>query len=239
MRLKILSYNIHGGVGRGGKADAEAVVKVIRMADADVVALQEVEDEDEGDRSFLMALNTLGYASVLHGPTMRKKNAHYGNVLMTRHPVLEEDRIDLSYRKREPRGAIRARISVEGKGVEILTTHLGLGIRERRTQLGTLAEALPGWLGGPEDGIRIGVGDFNEWIPGGRTRRLLHRLFGHSPRVATFPAGFPLIALDRIYVRPRAALVEIKTFREPPADRASDHLPLLAIVEIGDGWSRP
>jgi len=234
MKLRILSYNIHGCVGWGGKEDAGAVLEVIRKSDADIVALQEVHDEDDVDRSFLKALGTLGYASVLHGSTMRKQEGHYGNVLMTRQPVLEEDKIDLSYKGREPRGAIRARIGIEGMTVEILTTHLGLGIRERRTQLEILAEALPDWLKESEDVVRIGLGDFNEWIPGGRTRRLLHRLFGHSPRVATFPAVFPLIALDRIYVRPHEALVGIKAFREEPADRASDHLPLLAEVSLPD-----
>jgi len=235
MRLKILSYNIHGCVGRGGKEDAEPVLEVIRKAGADVVALQEVHDEDDVDRSFLNALGGLGYASVLHGPTMRKGEGRYGNVLMTRQPVIEEERIDLSYRSREPRGAIRARIGIAGMGVEILTTHLGLGIRERRKQLEILAEALPDWRTESEDVVRIGLGDFNEWMPGGKTRRLLHRLFGHSPRVATFPVLFPFIALDRIYVRPSLALADIRAFRETPADRASDHLPLLAEVRLPEG----
>lgn len=235
MILKILSYNIHGCIGRGGKADPDAVLDVIRNADADVVALQEVHDEDDVDRSFLNALGRLGYDAVLHGPTMRKEGGHYGNVLMTRHPVLEEERIDLSYGKREPRGAIRARIMLAGTGVEILATHLGLGLRERRAQMGILAGKLTDWGKESEDVVRIGMGDFNEWIPGGRTRRLLHRLFGHSPRVATFPAVFPLLALDRIFVRPRTALAEVRAYREAPADRASDHLPLLAEVSLPCG----
>jgi len=232
MTLKILSYNIHGCVGRGGKEDAEPILQVIRNAKADVVALQEVQDEDDVDRSFLNSLGGLGYASVLHGPTMRKAGGHYGNVLMTRHPVIEEEKIDLSYKQREPRGAIRARIEVGGMRVEILATHLGLGIRERRTQLEILAKVLPDWGGEAEDVVRIGLGDFNEWIPGGRTLRLLHGLFGYSPKVATFPAGFPIIPLDRIFVRPRAALVEVRAYRDLPADRASDHLPLLAEVSL-------
>lgn len=232
MLFRVMSYNIHGCIGRGGKKDTEAVLQVIRDADADVVALQEVQDDDDADKGFLKSLTTLGFAHVLHGPTLKKDGGHYGNVLMTRHPVLEEDRIDLSYRSREPRGAIRARIDVSGTGVEILTTHLGLGIRERRTQLETLADKLPEWREESEDALRIGLGDFNEWIPGGRTRRLLHHLFGHSPRVATFPALSPFIALDRIYVRPRSALAGIRAVRNAPADRASDHLPLLAEIRL-------
>lgn len=232
MRVRILSYNIHGCIGRGGREDAEAVLEVIRRADADIVALQEVQDNDDADRSFLNALDRLGYASVLHGPTMKKPSGHYGNVLMSRHPVISEERLDLSYPGREPRGAIRARLSVDGAGVEVLATHLGLGMRERRVQLQMLAEVLPDWETESADVVRIGMGDFNEWMPGARTRRLLRRLFGHSPRVATFPAVFPLIALDRIHVRPRSALVLIGAFRGAGANRASDHLPLLAELRL-------
>lgn len=235
MRLRILSYNIHGCIGRGRKEDAEAVLEVIRRADADIVALQEVQDDDDAARSFLNALDRLGYAAVIHGPTMRKPGGHYGNVLMTRHPVVSEQRLDISYPGKEPRGAIRARVSIGGMGVEILATHLGLGIRERRAQLRMLADALPDWETEAADVVRIGMGDFNEWMPGARSRRLLGRLFGHSPKVATFPAAFPLIALDRIHVRPRAALAFIGAFRGAGASSASDHLPLLAEVRLPAG----
>lgn len=234
MNLKVLSYNIHGCIGRSGKEDEEAVLEVIRNADADVVALQEVQDEDAADLSFLRSLHGLGYAAVLHGPTMRKEKGHYGNVLMSRFPVIEEDRIDLSYKEREPRGAIVATIEVVGVKVEIVTTHLGLGIRERRRQLEILSKALPDWRDEPADTVRIGMGDFNEWIPGGRTRRLLHELFGYAPKVATFPSVFPLIALDRIFVRPRTSLRDLKVMKGAGTDDASDHLPLVAEVVIGD-----
>lgn len=230
--LKVMSYNIHGCIGRGGRESAREVLEVIRNSGADVVALQEVQDEDDAERSFLKALEGLGYETVLHGPTFRKEKGDYGNILMTRHPVMEEQRIDISYKNREPRGAIRARIEVEGVSVEILATHLGLGFRERRTQLGLLAEALPEWRKDSKDAVRIGLGDFNEWMPGGRARRLLHHLLGHSPKVATFPAVFPLIALDRIFIRPKGALSSIWAVSDAPAGTASDHLPLMAEVEV-------
>lgn len=99
-------------------------------------------------------------------------------------------------------------------------------------QLGLLAEALPEWGADVGSAVRIGLGDFNEWVPGGRTRRLLHSLFGHSPKVATFPAAFPLIALDRMFIRPRTALASIRAVREGAAGVASDHLPLLAEVRV-------
>ena len=45
-----------------------------------------------------------------------------------------------------------------------------------------------------------------------------------------FPSRLPLLALDRVWVRPRPALLALKAHRSPLAAKASDHLPVKAIV---------
>jgi endonuclease/exonuclease/phosphatase family metal-dependent hydrolase len=60
----------------------------------------------------------------------------------------------------------------------------------------------------------------------------MHALFGRSPAERSFPARWPLVALDRVWVRPRHALLAIKAHRTPLARLASDHLPVKAIVSI-------
>jgi hypothetical protein len=42
------------------------------------------------------------------------------------------------------------------------------------------------------------------------------------------------VALDRVWVRPRHALLALKAHRTPLAALASDHLPVKAIVAIHD-----
>ena len=56
------------------------------------------------------------------------------------------------------------------------------------------------------------------------------RVAGETPVVRSFPSRLPLLALDRIWVRPRVALKLIKTHRDPLARLASDHLPVYAEV---------
>ena len=225
--MRLLSYNIHGCVGRGGRADPAAILRVIRAADADVVALQEVHDEGATDRSFLRALETqLDYPVVLYGPTMRKSEADYGNVLMSRWRPRTIQRLDLSQPGREPRGAIRILLEHASHHWEITATHLGLSSSERRQQIERLAQPSPS----SGASIRILMGDLNEWFPGSRNHRLLNAQFGDAAPLPTFPAPWPFLELDRIHVHPRETHVTRQSFVAAGARDASDHLPLLADI---------
>jgi endonuclease/exonuclease/phosphatase family metal-dependent hydrolase len=74
------------------------------------------------------------------------------------------------------------------------------------------------------------LGDINEWLPLSRPLRWLNALLGHSPRERTFPSRWPLFALDRVWVRPRHALLAFGAHHSPLAVQASDHLPVKAII---------
>ncbi len=228
--MRLLSYNIHGCVGRRGIVDPGAILDVIREADADVVALQEVHCEDALDRGFLRALEReLDYPTVLLGPTMRKADADYGNVLLSRKPPLEEERIDLTFPHREPRGAIRATFGWDGRTLEITATHLGLLPSERRAQLRRLIEAPRN----ETSAIQVLMGDLNEWFPFGRAGRTLRNRFGRVKTVPTFPSRFPMFALDRVHARPNDRVrVNKRTLDSVLARTASDHLPLVAELEF-------
>jgi endonuclease/exonuclease/phosphatase family metal-dependent hydrolase len=62
-------------------------------------------------------------------------------------------------------------------------------------------------------------------------RELDHR-FGHAPTLRTFPARRPVLALDRIWVHPRAALASMWVHRSVHARVASDHLPICADLAL-------
>jgi endonuclease/exonuclease/phosphatase family metal-dependent hydrolase len=54
-------------------------------------------------------------------------HGHYGNALLTRHPILGHRRLDLSDAGHEPRGALDATIACGGGvSLRVLATHLGL-----------------------------------------------------------------------------------------------------------------
>ena len=72
------------------------------------------------------------------------------------------------------------------------------------------------------------AGDVNEWFLWGRPLRWLHDHFSATPAPRTFPAGRPLFALDRIWVRPRSYLQDVRAHASELSSRASDHLPIVA-----------
>jgi endonuclease/exonuclease/phosphatase family metal-dependent hydrolase len=225
--LRLATYNVHSGVGRDGRRDPARVAEVIRELDADIVALQEVESH-HGDLEVLELLGERTGMRALAGPTMLRPVGDYGNALLTRLPVLELHRLDLSVPGREPRGALDAMLESrghrQGHPLRVIATHLGLRPAERRQQIQALLSALDPGIPGPT----VLMGDLNEWFMWGRPLRRLHAHFGATPAPRTFPAHRPLFALDRIWVKPLHCLQRIAVHDSPLAREASDHLPLVA-----------
>lgn len=229
--LRVASYNIHGGVGRDGHFVPKRIVDVLREIDADIVALQEVESRTTG---FDM-LEFLGAALALQpipGPTLLTADGDYGNGVLTRLPVLTTRGIDLSIPRREARGAIDAELSAArddtAPALRVIATHLGLNPTERRIQVQQLLSVFEHDRTLPT----VFMGDVNEWFLIGRPLRWLHRHFARTPSPATFPAIFPLFALDRIWVRPRNLLYSLHVHRTALARQASDHLPVVATLRF-------
>jgi endonuclease/exonuclease/phosphatase family metal-dependent hydrolase len=76
------------------------------------------------------------------------------------------------------------------------------------------------------------MGDINEWFLWGRPLRWLHAHFQSKPNYATFPARWPLFALDHIWISPRSRLRTLQVHSSRLARIASDHLPLKAVIKI-------
>jgi len=229
--LHVASWNVHGCVGSDGRADGARVAAVIEALDADVVALQEVlSDEVAGgpldQAGQLAALTGLTPA---YGPTLLRAGAAFGNLVLTRLPLAGVVRHDLSVARREPRGALDVVLAPpERPRVRLVATHLGLAAGERRAQAARLLASLDA----PPQAPLIVAGDFNEWRPWAPARRWLRRRLGRAPAPATFPARWPVVALDRIYATAGATLLELRVVASAAARAASDHLPLVARVEI-------
>lgn len=221
MRLRLATYNVHGC------ADPARTAEVLRALDADVIALQELRWRPWDALHVLDDLaGRLGYTP-LAGPTLLRPDGHYGNALLTRLPVVETRLEDLSVPGREPRGALGALLRAGRGTLTVIATHLGLAPWERRKQMQRLlalvrASHKPAVL----------LGDLNEWFLWGRPLRWLRRHFGRTPAPATFPARWPVFALDRIWVEPARLLERIEVHRAAPAKEASDHLPVRATLAL-------
>ena len=213
-----------------GRFDADRLVKVLREVDADIIALQEVEHHavEDGDLLDYLAAET-GTAAIA-GATLLRETRHYGNALLTRLPILNIHRIDLTMHRREPRGALDVLLDWQGRKLRVAATHLGLRPWERREQTRRLLSMFET----SREDFAVLMGDLNEWLLWGRPLRWLRKHFAATPDLRTFPARFPLFALDQIWVKPRRALVQLETHRSPAAREASDHLPLTAMLAAGE-----
>jgi endonuclease/exonuclease/phosphatase family metal-dependent hydrolase len=228
-RIVVATYNVHRCIGTDGKHEPARVASVLSEVGADVIGLQEISARSGGpsdvDQLTALAEATGMYATP--GPTLFLKRGHCGNALLSRWPIRAVRQIDLTISRREPRGAIDAQLDV-GSGLRVIVTHLGLRPGERSHQVSRLLEALEvGESGAPT----VILADANEWRPLARLRRQL-RHFGFRS-LPTFPSALPLLALDLVLVRPAAALEEVSVHRTPLARRASDHLPLRAVLGLG------
>ena len=225
--LTIASYNVHRAIGSDRRTDPERILEVLKEVDADVVALQEVEAHDDGADMLAWLGRKTGFHAIA-GTTLLRHDGHYGNGLLTRCPVKGKRLCDLSWRGREPRGAIAADLDCGGHTLRVVATHLGLRPAERREQVQQLLHL---FKEKPHERSVL-MGDLNEWFLWGRPLRRLHRHFKETPSLATFPSGLPLLALDRIWTHPRAMLRELRVHRTALSRVASDHLPLVATLEI-------
>jgi endonuclease/exonuclease/phosphatase family metal-dependent hydrolase len=227
--LAVVSYNVHRCIGVDGRHDPGRVARVVRELDADVVGLQEVASRHRGDGdvdqlAYLAA--DLGLGAVA-GPVVDLERGRCGNGLLTRLPVLDVRRIDLTLARREPRGALDVDLAWGGTALRVVVTHLGLRPGDRRAQVARLLAA----LGDDREQPLVLLGDVNEWFPAAAALRRLHARLGRPPAVPSFPSRRPLFALDRLWVQPLTGLAGLRAHRSPLARLASDHLPVRATLE--------
>ena len=220
--LRIASYNVHSCRGADGKKDAQRIARVIDECGVDTVGLQ------EADHRLDYIAQQLGMQAI-PGLTLARHDGPFGNALLTRRKVLAVRRLGFTYSGREPRNALDVDLEVAGETVRVIVTHLGLWPAERRFQVKQILKMLRET---PICERVVVLGDINEWLPLGRPLRWMHALFGRSPAERSFPSRWPLVALDRVWVRPRHALLALKAHRSALAQQASDHLPVKAIVAI-------
>jgi endonuclease/exonuclease/phosphatase family metal-dependent hydrolase len=178
------------------------------------------------------------------GPTMSHRLGFaYGNAVLSRHPIVGIRNYDLSVPRREPRGCVRVDVALAGTHVHFFCAHLGLHWRERRRQAAQLLSA---------DILRdaalayplVLVGDFNSVsnrsaVPRWLRRQLVDAAIAARNEAPTFPSFFPLLRLDHCYVGETIRVVTVDVVRSAEARRASDHLPVVAELEVRAGARRP
>lgn len=228
-RIRVATYNVHSGVGVDRRFRPQRIIDVIGELDADIVALQEVLSPVSGFDVHAHLRDETGF-HLAAMTTMPLAGGTFGNALLCRWPIVDRVDHDLSVGTREPRGAIDAIVRRDGGSVRVIATHLGLRAAERAMQIGRLIDV----AGEGPDIPLVLVGDFNVARARGRELRACTAHFGAVRALPTFPAFAPVLPLDRIFVAPRDALVEVAVHRSRRARIASDHLPLVATIDLAD-----
>jgi endonuclease/exonuclease/phosphatase family metal-dependent hydrolase len=232
--LRVATYNIHRCRGLDGRTSTSRIADVIRTIDPDIIALQEVVGASPGSAGHAEELGAqLGMGWVM-APARHLRNALFGNVVLSRLPILHHAQYDLSWKTCEPRCCQRVDIAVGNHTLHLYNVHLGTAFRERRYQAGRLSAIVHdrrvGWP-------KIVLGDFNEWMRGLATQMLSERLNSidlraHLRRRRTYPGVFPLLHLDHIYYEGTVEVASLELPRTRQALLASDHLPLVAELNV-------
>ena len=227
--VRVATYNVHRWTGLNGRGapDPARAGFVISELDADVVALQEVIRPFEGEDPLEALCDALGMY-LAFAFTREHRRGQLGNAILSRFPMAAISVIDISFSRIERRGALAAQFDDETGRLGVVATHLSLVDRTRRRQVNALLQH-PQLHSGPT----VLLGDMNAWRRCKATRELDEMLSAHNNLEwpSSFPAARPVLALDRIYAR-GAKVLEVASHDTPAARRASDHLPVVARVEL-------
>ena len=240
--MRVMTFNIHHGVGTDGRLDLNRTANVIRAAVADVVGLQEV-DRHFGARSDFVDQATwlaahLGMRVVfganldLDPLVAGQPRRQYGTAILSAYPILDWENAHLPrFDDHEQRGLLRARISVEGLEMQAYNTHLQHDdAAERLIQ----AEAVAGLIGEPDDPVIL-VGDLNATPRAPEIRVLTDTLVDVWRAVGagagyTHPSGRPNRRID--YVMQSTDVVAHAIAVNGARPTASDHRPVAADVAL-------
>jgi|TARA_A100000171_G_scaffold44176_1_gene46768 endonuclease/exonuclease/phosphatase family metal-dependent hydrolase len=230
VQLTFASYNIHKGVGLDRKRDPERILSVLHEIDADIVALQEA-DRRIGERASVLPRAEIDDTNwrVIEVAKRPRSIGWHGNALLVRRDleILSGEALDLP--TLEPRGAACGEIVVEGRPLRVIGTHLDLSGLRRRDQIRSLL-AFVGACN--RDLPTVIMGDFNQW---GRTTGAM-REFSPDWQIVTpgrsYPSRQPVATLDRIVASKHWRLVETEVHHTGLAAVASDHLPVIAKLEL-------
>jgi endonuclease/exonuclease/phosphatase family metal-dependent hydrolase len=250
--VRLVTFNIHHGVGDDGRHDLPRLAQVLASADADVICLQEV-DRHYGDRSenvdqgllLARALDMqLAWGPALDEPRPAgAPRAEYGNAVLSRLPILVSDVHGLPG-SGEPRSALRTMIELDGGALWVTVTHLSRSGGDRAEQLAAVAALHTGPM---ETGIV--VGDFNT-APDAPELTALHERFTDAWQLAgerddrsgwrfwqheegnTHPARSPHRRIDQAWVTDGVAVTSARVL---DGGGASDHLPLLVELAVRSG----
>ncbi len=241
--LTVLTVNTHKGFTLFNRRFILPELReAVRATSADLVFLQEVHGTHARHSArfsnwpaaphyeFLADTNWPDFA---YGRNAVYPDGDHGNAVLSKFPILAHRNLDCSISDgSEQRGLLHCELGIPGQEqFHAICVHLGLRESHRQRQVGLLCELLATL---PSEAPVVVAGDFNDWRLKANERLLrcgLEEVFAsaHGALARSYPARWPTLRLDRIYVRNLEAQGP-RVLGRKPWSHLSDHVPL--VVEV-------
>jgi endonuclease/exonuclease/phosphatase family metal-dependent hydrolase len=230
--IKLMTFNIHGGIARDGLRDVIRIVQLLDEMDIDIAVFQEVETRTSrgGCNEDITTLAGTNRPHHVFAPSIIQHDGWYGNLIVSKYPVIRGIVHNLETTVQyEPRNAVDALIETPLGKIRVIGTHLSLSLFERRSEARNLLRLMDAVEEKEKNPILL-MGDINEWqVPS----KLLKFLDSHLIPIAcrpTFPSWMPFLKLDRVWYHGDSLNVSARTLSTKRVSKLSDHLPI--VIEI-------
>lgn len=248
-QVSVISYNVHKGMNTGNRRSIlREIREALRNVDADIVFLQEVVGAHNHNRYHATGAATTSQFEYLadslwkhyaYGRNAVYDQGHHGNAILSRYPIEDWHNFDLSQTRFERRGLLYAEIRIPNLSSTFYAgcVHLNLMQHHRRRQVAALAKYVNEMI--PLASPLIIAGDFNDWR--GTASAVLGEYLNlkeayascHGSYARTFPSIYPVLQLDRVYLRGFEAQ-QAEVLDEAKFRRLSDHLGLRVSARLCD-----
>lgn len=240
--FKVLTLNIHKGYSMSNRHfTLERIKHCLKQSGSNIVFLQEVTGDNEKRRDAIPNWSDNNQFEFLadsiwdhfaYGKNAIYQHGHHGNAILSEVPFSKLHNLDVSTMRVSQRGILHGTLE---NGVHLLCAHLGLFESERLSQIEQLISYVNENIEASEP--LIVAGDLNDW------RRKAHKKLSqelqltevyqsqHGRVADTFPAMFPLLPMDRIYVRGfEVCSADVMTHSDWRS--VSDHCALTADLQL-------
>jgi endonuclease/exonuclease/phosphatase family metal-dependent hydrolase len=235
--VRVLSFNILHGATTKGDFNLDVIAKVIKDADPDFVALQEVDYKTNRAKKYDL-VTELGWRSKLaplFGKAMNFDGGEYGEGVLSRYTFLSSRNVSLPFTPgNEPRAALEVVATIASNDtIAFVGTHLD-HLRDEKDRVAQVKKINEVFSLNPYPTIL--VGDLNA-TPGSTPINILEEVWTASYKgdklKFTFPSDNPRVKIDYVMYYPenRWKVLETTVIQD---EIASDHCAYLVVLELLD-----
>ncbi len=243
--IHVATFNIHKGFSQFNRRLAVHELRdKLQALNLDIVFLQEVQGhhthhnlryKNWPSKPQYEFLAEAAWAEFAYGKNAIYDRGHHGNAILTRYSITHWDNENISSNRSENRGLLHCELQLPNwiSRLHCINVHLGLLSRWRKKQLQALSERINRLV--PPNEPLIIAGDFNDWRRQAsdelarslNVTEVFETTFGRPAR--SYPSAFPLLHLDRIYVR-ALEVKDARVYHGRAWSMISDHAPIAATL---------